>query len=73
MCPYVVAEDIDSIEAIARDAGVSQRTLRQMLRLTKTLLDQGLKATDQAQITAAQSLRIAKTGGASGMKVLAAV
>lgn len=73
VCPYVVAEDIDSIEAIARDAGVSQRTLRQMLRLTKTLLDQGLKATDQAQITAAQSLRIAKTGGASGMKVLAAV
>jgi hypothetical protein len=44
-----------------------------MLRLTKTLLDQGLNATDQAQITAAQTLRIAKVGGAPGMKVIAAV
>jgi hypothetical protein len=52
---------------------VSQRTLRQMLRLTKNILAQGLSATEPAQITAAQTLRVAKMGGPPGMKVLAAV
>ena len=60
--------DIDSIEEIARDSGVSQRTLRQLLRLMKNLLTQGMEAKSPREIPAAQVLRAAKPGASAAVE-----
>ena len=67
------AGEVDALEDRAREAGVSQRTLRQLLKLMKNLLTQGLVATEPGQIAAAKTLRMVKMGVSPGMKVLADV
>lgn len=52
---------------------MSQRTLRQLLKLMKSLLTQGLVATEPGQIAAAKTLRMVKMGVSPGMKLLADV